>query len=80
LAQDDYSGSRKFELLDRDQRNKIVDTLENLSKRPELINKINLSGAAKNDQGITLLNSIISALEGVNFSNIEQEKRNKEFI
>jgi len=79
LAQDDYSGSRKFELLDRDQRNKIVDTLETLSKSPELINKINLSGAAKNDRGITLFNSIISALEGVNFSNIEQEKRNKEF-
>ena len=78
---DDYSGSRKFELLERDQRNKIVDTLETLSNHPELINKINLSGAEKNDQGITLLNSIVSALEGVNFSNIEQEqeKRNKEF-
>ena len=79
LAQDDYSGSRKFELLDRDQRNKIVDTLETLSNNPELINKINLVGAEKNDQGITLFNSIVSALEGVNFSNIEQEKRNKEF-
>jgi hypothetical protein len=30
-------------------------------------------------KGITLLNSIISALEGVNFSKEEQEKRNKEF-
>ena len=79
LAQDDYSGSRKFELLDRDQRNKIVDILETLSNNPELINKINLVGAEKNDQGITLFNSIVSALEGVNFSNIEQEKRNKEF-
>jgi len=79
LAQDNYSGSRKFELLDRAQRNKIVDTLETLSKSPELINKINLSGAAQNDKGLTLFNSIISALEGVNFSNIEQEKRNKEF-
>jgi len=79
LAQDDYSGSRKFELLDRVQRNQIVETLENLSSHPELINKINLNGAEKNDRGMTLLKSIISALEGVNSSNREQEKRNKEF-
>ncbi|MEG5067401.1 AAA family ATPase [Microcoleus sp. B3-A4] len=79
LAQDDYSGSRRFELLDRVQRNQIVDTLENLSNHPELINKINLNGAEKNDRGMTLLKSIISALEGVNSSNREQEKRNKEF-
>ncbi len=83
LERDDYSGSRRFELLDREQRNKIVDALEVFSSHPELITKIRHLGGEKReeveDKAITSLKSIISALDEVSFSDIEKERREKEF-
>lgn len=80
-----YSGSRKFELLDREERNTIVDAVEFLSNHPELITNIYPLGLGTEkrgkveDKGITSLKSIVSTLDGVTSSKIEKEKRDKEF-
>jgi predicted ATPase len=83
LEREDYSGSRRFELLDREQRNRIVDALEVFSSDSELITKIRHLGGGKIEQveheAITSLKSIISALDEVSFSDIEKERREKEF-
>ena len=82
LDQESYRGSRRFELLDREQRNKIVDALEFFSSYPELITKIRNLGDEKRqeeDKAITSLKSIISALDEVSFSDLEKARREKEF-
>jgi predicted ATPase len=83
LDREGYSGSRKFELLDREERNTIVDAVEFLSNHPELITNTYPLGAEKRekleDKGITSLKSIFSTLDGVTSSKIEKEKRDKEF-
>ncbi|MEG4065960.1 AAA family ATPase [Microcoleus sp. Pol11C2] len=83
LDREDYSGSKKFELLDREQRNRIVKALDVFSNNPELITSIrHLSGEKREEiehEAITSLKSIISALDEVSFSDIEKERREKEF-
>ena len=83
LDREDYSGSKKFELLDREQRNRIVKALDVFSNNPELITSIrHLSGEKREEiehEAITSLKSIISALDEVSFSDIEKARREKEF-
>lgn len=72
------SDSRKFEILDRTQRNKIVDALDEFSV-PELVSKVRyyLSDSSKEEidpKAIEPLKSIISALEEANSNDEEKEK------
>lgn len=83
LDREDYSGSKKFELLDREQRNRIVKALDVFSNNPELITRISHLGGQKReeieDEALTSLKSIISALNEVSLSDIEKARREKEF-
>ncbi len=83
LDREDYSGSQKFELLDREQRNRIVKALDVFSNNPELITRIRHLGGEKREEieyeAITSLKSIISALDEVSLSDIEKARREKEF-
>ncbi|MEG4571578.1 AAA family ATPase [Microcoleus sp. N3A4] len=83
LDREDYSGSKKFELLDREQRNRIVKALDVFSNNPELITRIRHLGGEKREEieyeAITSLKSIISALDEVSLSDIEKARREKEF-
>lgn len=79
-----YEGSRKFELLGIEERDRVIDALESLSNHPKSINNKNshLDAAKKAEieqKQMTYLTSILSALDGVNFSDIEKDKREKEF-
>ncbi|QSJ18421.1 AAA family ATPase [Nostoc sp. UHCC 0702] len=70
LGQDNYSGSRKFELLDREQRSKIVDELDVFSnEKSERLER----------EEATSLKSIKSALNEVILSPKEKEIREKQF-
>lgn len=80
LDQEKFLDSRKFELLDREQRNTIVDALDDFSGDPELVTKVRyISGGSKEEidsRAVQPLKSIISALDEVDSYN---EKREKEF-
>jgi predicted ATP-dependent endonuclease of OLD family len=81
LGKKDDVDSKKFELLDREQRNRIVDALDVFSNNPELINKVRFSNGNKeeiNDSlAVDAIKSIISALGEISLT--EQERREKEF-
>ena len=83
LGKANYSGSRKFEILDRKQRNKIIDALDSFSDNPDkLINRSQSYG--KNieeiDSGVVeSIKAIISAVDEISFSEKEKELREKEF-
>ncbi|MBD2410916.1 OLD family endonuclease [Nostoc calcicola FACHB-389] len=83
LGQENYSGGRKFELLDREQRSKIVDALDVFSDNPELITKVRVLWGEKREEidreAVETIKSIVLALDEVSFSNKEKEKREKEF-
>jgi energy-coupling factor transporter ATP-binding protein EcfA2 len=70
---------RKFEVLDRTQRNNIIDTLDDFIDHPELFTKVRQPWGQMEPDAIDTIKSIISALEEVSFSNTEKEKREKEF-
>lgn len=83
LSQENYSGGRKFELLDRKQRSKIVDALDVFSNNPEVISKVRVFGDEKREEidheAVTSIKAIISAIDENMFSEQEKEKREKEF-
>lgn len=80
LDQEKFLDSRKFELLDREQRNTIVDALDDFSGDPELVTKVRYIGGGSKEEidsrAVQPLKSIISALDEVDSYN---EKRAKEF-
>ncbi|MEA5514232.1 AAA family ATPase [Nodularia sp. UHCC 0506] len=82
LGQEKYLDSRRFELLDREQRSKIVDALDEFSDNPELITKVRLFGGENKDvvdpDAIETMKSIILALDEAIFSVNEKERREKE--
>lgn len=84
LGQEKYSDSRRFELLDREQRSRIVDALDEFSDNPELVTKVRLFWGENKDivdpDAIETIKSIISALDEAGFSSKEKERREKEFI
>jgi len=83
LGEKTYWGSRKFELLDRQQRSRIVDALDQFSDNPELITKVRVLWDKKREEidseAVETLKSIMAALDEVNLSSKEKEKREKEF-
>ncbi|MDZ8138906.1 MAG: AAA family ATPase [Nostoc sp. DedQUE04] len=83
FGQENYSGGRKFELLDREQRSKIVDALDIFSDNPELITKVRVLWGEKREEidreAVETIKSIVLALDEVSFSNKEKEKREKQF-
>jgi predicted ATPase len=83
LGQEDYLGGRRFELLDREQRSKIVDALDVFSDNPGLITKVRyLWGGDREEidrEAVESLKAIISAVDEVTFSDKEKERREKEF-
>ncbi|MEH2011284.1 AAA family ATPase [Nostoc sp.] len=83
LGQENYSGGRKFELLDREQRSKIVDALDVFSDNPELITKVRVLWGEKREEidreAVETIKSIVLALDEVSFSDKEKEKREKQF-
>ncbi|MBD2446367.1 AAA family ATPase [Nostoc sp. FACHB-152] len=83
LGEEKYIDSRKFELLDREQRSRIVDALDNFSDNPELVTRIRLlwgeDKAVVDPVAIETIKSIISALDEVGFSSKEKERREKQF-
>lgn len=83
LGQEDYLGGRRFELLDREQRSKIVDALDVFSDNPGLITKVRyLWGGDREEidsEAVESLKAITSAVDEVTFSNKEKERREKEF-
>lgn len=83
LGQEDYLGGRKFELLDREQRSRIVDALDVFSDNPGLITKVRyLWGGDREEidrEAVESLKAIISAVDEVTFSDKEKERREKEF-
>ena len=80
LDQKKVLDSRKFELLDREQRNSIVDALDDFSDDPELVTKVRYIGGDSKEEidsrAVQPLKSIISALDEVDSYN---ERRGKEF-
>ncbi len=83
LGQEGYLGGRKFELLDREQRSRIVDALDVFSNNPGLITKVRyLWGGTDSEEidreAVESLKSIISAVDEISFSDKEKEKREKE--
>ena len=83
LGQEDYFGSRKFELLDRSHRSKIIDTLDAFSENPKLIREVqNFLGqeVEKIDrEAIAALKSIMSAIDEISLSEKEKNRREQEF-
>ncbi|MEH1908211.1 AAA family ATPase [Nostoc sp.] len=83
LDQEKYLDGKKFELLDRKQRNKIVDELDVFSDNPELITKVRVLWGEKREEidfeAVTAIKSIMLALDEVSFSDPEKERREKEF-
>ncbi|MCY7275882.1 MAG: AAA family ATPase, partial [Phormidesmis sp. CAN_BIN44] len=82
LGQDGYLGGRKFELLDREQRSRIVDALDVFSNNPGLITKVRYLWGTDSEEidreAVESLKSIISAVDEISFSDKEKEKREKE--
>jgi predicted ATP-dependent endonuclease of OLD family len=83
LGQTDYPGGRRFELLDREQRSRIVDALDVFSDNPGLITKVRyLWGTDREEidrEAVESLKSIISAVDEISFSDKEKAIREKEF-
>ncbi|MBL1200395.1 MAG: AAA family ATPase [Nostoc sp. GBBB01] len=83
LGQENYLGGRKFELLDREQRNKIVDELDVFSDNPELITKVRVLWGENREEidyeAVKAIKSIMLALDEVSFSDPEKERREKQF-
>jgi predicted ATP-dependent endonuclease of OLD family len=83
LGQDDYFDNRKFEILDREQRNNIIEALDVFSDNPEVIKKFKFYGEGEKEtierEAVDSIKAIISALDQVNYSVAEMEKREKEF-
>lgn len=82
LGQENYSGGTKFELLDRKQRNKIIDELDVFSDNPELITKVRLFSNENREEidseAVTAMKSIMSALDEVSFRGREKDKERRE--
>lgn len=68
LDQKKFLDSQRFELLDREQRNMIVDALDDFSDNPELVTKVRSINGENIEQidskAIQPLKSIIKALDG----------------
>ncbi|MEH2373537.1 AAA family ATPase [Nostoc sp.] len=83
LSQENYLGGRKFELLDREQRNKIVDALDVFSDNQELITKVRVLWGENREEidseAVTAIKSIMSALDEVNFRGQNKERRENGF-
>ncbi|WP_243713884.1 AAA family ATPase [Nostoc sp. 106C] len=83
LGQENYVGGRKFELLDREQRSKIVDALDVFSDNPELITKVRLLWGENREEidseAVKSIKSIISELDEVSYSEKEKKIREKRF-
>lgn len=83
LGQENYLGGRKFELLDREQRNKIVDELDVFRDNPELITKVRVLWGENREEidheAVKAIKSIMLALDEVSFSDPEKERREKQF-
>ncbi|GAB1541213.1 hypothetical protein NUACC21_38830 [Scytonema sp. NUACC21] len=80
IAQKENDGNtRKFELLDREQRANIIDVLDNFSNNPKLFTKVNYSFEQIDSNVIRTIESIISSLNQDNLSNKEKEKKEQEF-
>jgi predicted ATPase len=83
LGNEDYLGGRKFEILGRAQRSKIIDALDVFSDNPGLITKVRyLWGGDREEidnEAVESLKAIISAVDEVTFSDKEKERREKEF-
>ncbi|WP_414586642.1 AAA family ATPase [Scytonema sp. PCC 10023] len=79
LGQKNHPDSRRFELLDREQRGKIIDALDDFSDKPELFTKVRQPWGEMDTDAAQTIKSIISALEEASFSDKEKKKREKEF-
>jgi predicted ATPase len=83
LGNEDYLGGRKFEILGRAQRSKIIDALDVFSDNPGLITRVRyLWGGDREEidnEAVESLKAIISAVDEVTFSDKEKERREKEF-
>ena len=83
LGNEDYLGGRKFEILGRAQRSKIIDALDVFSDNPGLITKVRyLWGGDREEidnEAVESLKAIISAVDEVTFSDKEKARREKEF-
>lgn len=73
---DDYVSSKSFESIDREQRNKIIDLLEELNS--EALHPNSKSPVNHNNHEKTI-SSIKAALKQEGLSNAEREKREQEF-
>ncbi len=82
LGKKDDVNSKKFELLDREQRNRIVNELDAFSGNPEFITKVPLANVKKeeinNSLALEAIKSIISTF-GETTSSEKKERREKEF-
>lgn len=82
FAQNDSVLSSKFELIDRKQRNKIVDALDTFVDQ-ELISKIRGFDGKKREEidyeAVEAIKSIISAISEVSLSDEKKEEREKGF-
>ncbi|WP_347710592.1 AAA family ATPase [Desertifilum sp. FACHB-1129] len=83
IGEKNYLESKKFELLDQKQRNRIVDALDHFSDNPEVISKVrNLLGEKReqiDDKAVESVKAIVSALGEVNFSDDDKALREKKF-
>lgn len=79
IGHNSSSGSRKFELLDREPRSRIIDALDDFSDNPELFTKVRQPWGEMEPYAAKTIKSIISALDETNFSEKEKNKREKEF-
>lgn len=74
---------RKFELLDREQRSRIVDALDIFSDNPGLITKVRgFVGENREEidrEAVDAIKSIISAIDEISFSAKEKTRREEEF-
>lgn len=80
LGLSDYQDSKSFEIIDREQRNKIIDLLDNISS--ELLPTRNepFSGVTINNENHEkIISSIKAALKQDGLSDSEKDKREKEF-
>lgn len=85
LGKDNYSGSKQFELLDQNQRNKIIDAIDVFSNNSNLITKFrsDFSGRDREEVGreaIESLRAIASAIDKTSVSENDRDIRNEGFV
>lgn len=80
LGRSDYQDSKSFEIIDREQRNKIIDLLDNLSSESLPIREEKFSSVIINSENSgEIIRSIKSALKQDGLSDAEKDKREREF-